>query len=70
MGFSPGHNFLDATRIEVTAPDIAANGSAADVALVDLTARKVSARDDGAVVPRRSAGPAQWLLMPPNRKAR
>jgi hypothetical protein len=36
-------------HVEVTAPGLAANGSAADVALVDVTARKVSARDDGAV---------------------
>ena len=39
-------------HVEVTARDVAPNGSAADVALVDVTARMVSARDAGAVVSR------------------
>lgn len=39
--------------IEVTALGVAANGSAADLALAVVTARMVSARDDGAVVAAR-----------------
>jgi alpha-tubulin suppressor-like RCC1 family protein len=52
-------------HVEITALDVAANRSAAVVALVGVTARMVSARNDGAVVSARSSPRASTPVGPP-----